>query len=192
MTDQPIRLGCGQCAETFDTPDQFVDHLLVTRHMDIPVDAETDDVRELVTMFTQIQAIANGAPVPEGASMRKISEADIEDDDELTDEHKADLLAWMREPIRLPLSPLPDPETEVLGLRAQGEDGRTCELWLTKGEPRGELRGHQHGELKWRHPIGLHEIALFKAAADEAPGAQALAQQIIETLHARYTKNPEG
>ena len=92
--EKPFTLVCGECHAEFATAEAVVDHLLETRHMNIPIDAESNDVREFVKAFEMIQAFAANPdlPLPEGMEINRISDDDILADEDLSDEDKAAIL----------------------------------------------------------------------------------------------------
>jgi len=92
--EKPFTLVCGECHAAFATADAMADHLLETRHMNLPIDAESGDVREFVKAFEAIQAFAANPdlPLPEGMEINRISDDDILADEDLSDEDKAAIL----------------------------------------------------------------------------------------------------
>jgi hypothetical protein len=95
MTEKLFALVCAECHAKFDTAEGMMDHLLVTRHMDVPVNAESGAVQEFIEVLTMLQQFGGaglGAELPSGMEIRALSEQDILDDDELSDEAKADIL----------------------------------------------------------------------------------------------------
>jgi len=92
---EPFKLAC-HCGFSASDPQAFVDHLLVSQHIDVPPGAAEDgSIGELVEIFKNIQTAAANPdkPLPEGMSARPISAEDILADDDLDEDDKQTLLA---------------------------------------------------------------------------------------------------
>lgn len=61
MTDEPFRLGCGECGAKFDTAEQYVDHLLVTNHAPEEMIASLRDGSGLETFTRELRKIQEHA-----------------------------------------------------------------------------------------------------------------------------------
>jgi hypothetical protein len=98
MNEKPFALVCAECHASFETAEGMTDHLLATRHMNVPVDADGGGLQGFIEMLTMLQEFAAAGPdaeLPEGVEIRPVSEQDILDDDEIPDEAKPDILRKM-------------------------------------------------------------------------------------------------
>jgi len=94
MSTDPFKLGC-HCGFLTTDPQAFLDHCLTTQHIEIEPGAETGALEELTQMFATLQRFdpTSDQELPEGMEINPVSEDDILNDDELTDEEKAEILA---------------------------------------------------------------------------------------------------
>jgi hypothetical protein len=139
MTQKPFALVCAECDASFETAAGMMDHLLVTRHMDVPVDADSGDLQEFIEVLTLLQHFADAGPdaeLPEGVEIRPVSEQDILDDDELPDEVKAEFLRKMSG-IRVRRATDDEQHAAIVEVarRQVTEDGAThdCGEWVKDG-----------------------------------------------------------
>jgi len=95
----PFKLVCSVCDFTTQDPAAFAEHMVAyPDHLGtFPIDAESGDLAELAKVLGILQRAADGGALPEGMEINPISEQDILDDDELSEEDKATILARLRE-----------------------------------------------------------------------------------------------
>ena len=96
-------LACSHYDFTTQDPDAFASHMLETGHV-ISADmasflrAESADLAELAHALAAIQADPDGAmEMPEGMEIRPLSREDIENDPDMPEEVRADLLRFLDE-----------------------------------------------------------------------------------------------
>src|SRR5262245_47492317 len=102
MAERPKKMSlvcpCGFSSEDAQT---FLDHMLSTQHLNLPVGAEGAGLAEVMTILGTIQQMGDPGfdpeRLPEGMELRHLSEEDILSDDELTDEEKAQILQGLQQ-----------------------------------------------------------------------------------------------
>lgn len=81
MTDKPFQLGCGECAEKFDTPEAYVDHVLLTNHAPEEMIASLRDgsgLADFTRNLRRIQEHAARGQMPE--DFQPLSPDDVPDE----------------------------------------------------------------------------------------------------------------
>jgi hypothetical protein len=93
MTDKKMMLKC-HCGFSAETPRAFLDHALATKHVEFAGVEESGFLAELEEMIGTILAHSADptTELPAGAEIRQLTEEDILDDEDLTDEQKREIL----------------------------------------------------------------------------------------------------
>ena len=99
MTKPPLKLACSACAFTTTDAAAFADHMVQQpdHFGTFALGPESGDLKELGELLATLQAhVTTGAALPEGTTVRPVSEQDILDDEELSDDDKALIIRRVR------------------------------------------------------------------------------------------------
>jgi len=186
---KPFKLEC-HCGFTTEDPQALTDHMLTNpdHFGDLKPEPETGDVADLSQLFGMVQAFAAGGELPEGAEVTPMSEQDILDDEELSDEDKQAILgrvAQIEAGRQAKTTPWVDGEERLVWTITNPDRPYRFDVSLIGGQPRGLVRVYREPAhvLLREEPIDLETICVF--ASENDAHIEAFLERLIADVEAQ-------